>query len=168
MRQSLNDLCSLLNEQKSVLESMLLLSQEERRVIISGQAELLEDIVRKEFKELSKINAIEKRRLALHELISKEFGLPLHEISVTSIAERAEPDERVVLKKLQTELSSLLQQHSDINKENRELIEAHFEYSEALMDILVDSEDPLNNFYGDDGKAAAERKKTTGFFDSQA
>jgi hypothetical protein len=52
--------------------------------------------------------------------------------------------------------------------ENRELIKTHMEYSEAVLELLVDSEDPLNNFYGMDGKAAPDKKKTTGFFDKQA
>jgi len=168
MRQVLRDLCDLLNEQKSLLEGMLMLSQEERRIIISGEAEQLEDIVRRELKELSKINAIEKKRLALNEMISAQLGLPLEGLNVSAIAQRAEPDERDVILKLQTEFSSLLRQHTEINLENRELIKAHFEYTDAIMDLLVGSEDPLNNFYGVDGKAAPERKKSTGFFDSRA
>ena len=168
MRPSLANLCDLLNEQKGVLGAMLELSQEERRVIISGEAELLEDIVRREFKELSKLNAIEKKRMALHGELSSEFGVSAQELNVSMIAQFAEPDERDIIKNLQNELTALLKQHADLNMENRELIEAHFEYTEALMEILVDSEDPLNNFYGGDGKAAPERKKATAFFDSRA
>ena len=104
----------------------------------------------------------------MHEKISTEFGLHARELNVTSIAERAEPDERETIKRLQKELTALLTQHTDMNAENRELIKAHFEYTEALMDIMVGSEDPLNNFYGGDGKASPERKKATGFFDSRA
>jgi len=33
---------------------------------------------------------------------------------------------------------------------------------------MVGSEDPLNNMYGGDGKAAADRKKSTGFYDGHA
>ena len=168
MRQVLNDLCDLLNEQKVVLESMLKLSQEERRVIVGGEAELLEDIVRSEFKELSKLNAIEKKRVKLHELISAELGLPAKGLNVSSIVERADPDERGVIVNLQTELTALLKQHTALNMENRELIKAHLEYSDAVLDLMVDSEDPLNNFYSNDGKATPDRKKATGLFDGRA
>ena len=168
MRLLLTDLCELLTEQKSTLERMLDLSLEERKVIISDDAERLEEIVRLELKELSKLNAIEKKRMALLKSISVEFGLPVHELNISSIAGHAEPDEREAIKRLQTELTALLKQHTDLNIENRELIEAHFEYTDAIMEILVDSEDPLNNFYGGDGRAAPERKKTTGFFDGRA
>ena len=168
MRPVLTDLCGLLNEHKSVLDDMLMLSQEEQRIIISGEAELLEDIVRREFKKLSQLNAIEKKRMELREKISAELGLSVQELNVSSIVERAEPDEREIIIKLQTELTSLLKLQIDINTENRELIEAHFEYTDTLMDLVAGSDDPLNNFYGGDGKTAPEKKKATVFIDSRA
>jgi flagellar biosynthesis/type III secretory pathway chaperone len=82
--------------------------------------------------------------------------------------QHAEPDELDVIVKLQLELVALIEQHSNINMENRELIKAHLEYSEAMLELMVDSEDPLNNFYGGDGRVVADRKKTTGFFNSHA
>ena len=168
MRPLIEDLIALLSEQKGVLKEMLRLSQEEQRVIINGEAESLEGIIRAELKELSKLNAIEKKRMALHETISGEFGLTEKELNVSSIAERAAPDEREAIKQMQVELTGLINRHTELNKENRELIKAHIEYSDVMLNLMVDSEDPLNNFYGDDGKAAPERKKTTGFFDSHA
>jgi len=168
LRQVLEELAGLLREQKSVLSNMLKLSREERRIIINAETEKLENIVRLELRELSKLNAIEKKRAALHRTIAVELGLPDNNVTVSAIAGRAEADERDVIVKLQTELTALIGQHEEINMENRGLIRAHLEYSEAMLDLMVDSEDPLNNFYGGDGKAAAEKRKTTGFFDSRA
>ena len=168
MRQVLRDLCDLLGEQKCVLEDMLRLSEEERVVIMSGEAEKLEGIVRLELKALSKLGAIEKKRIALHSAISAELQLSDGDMNVSAIAQRAQPDERVEIRKLQNELIDLISKHTAINNENRELIAAHMEYSEMMMELMVDSEDPLNNFYGDDGKATPEKKKTTGFFDGRA
>ena len=168
MRQSLEDLYSLLLDQKQLLELLLELSLEERRIIISGEAAKLEEVVVKEMRALSKLNAIEKKRLALHPVIAGEVGLTKDDLTVSDIAQRADPDERATLKNIQVELTTLLKQHKDLNTENRELIEAHFEYTDAVLDLIVDFEDPLNNFYGEDGKAAPDRKKTTGFFDGHA
>jgi len=165
MRQELFD---LLLEQKSVLTNMLELSREERRIILSNDIGELESIVRLELRELSKLGAIEKKRLALHKDIAAEFGLPEKDLTVSAIAQRAQPDDREAIIKLQTELMDLINQHTDVNMENRELIKAHLEYSEAMLELMVDSEDPLNNFYGGDGKAASERKKSTGFFNGHA
>jgi flagellar biosynthesis/type III secretory pathway chaperone len=165
---SLRELLTLLHEQKRVLETLLELSREERQVIVDGEAGKLENIVRLELRELSKLGAIEKKRAALHKTISVEFNLPEGDVTVSAIAERAEPKGRENIKKLQTELTDLIGKHTTMNMENRELIKAHLEYSEAMLELMVDTEDPLNNFYGGDGKAAPERKRTTGFFDSHA
>lgn len=168
MRQALEDLYGLLLEQKALLEILLELSREERRIIISGEASKLEGVVISEMRELAKLNAIEKKRLALHPTLAAELNLTENDLTVSDIAEHAEPDERVILKNMQVELTTLLKQHKDLNIENRELIEAHFEYTDAILDLIVDFEDPLNNFYGEDGKTTADRKKTTGFFDGRA
>ena len=168
MRQVLGDLCALLTDQKSVLEAMLELSREERQVIINGESEKLENIVRQEFRELSKLGAIEKKRVALHKEIAAEIGTPAQDLTVSVIADKAEPDEREKIVRLQKELSGIISQHSMLNMENRELIKAHLEYSETMLDLMIGTEDPLNNFYGVDGKAAPEKKRITGLFDSHA
>jgi len=168
LRQVLIELIDLLREQKDALSNMLVLSRNERMIIINGETEKLENVVRLEFRELSKLGAIEKRRAALHTVIASEFNLPADNVTVSAIAGRAEPDEREAITKLQTELSALIKQHADINMENRELVKAHLEYTEAMLELMVDSEDPLNNFYGGDGRAATERRKTTGFFNGHA
>ena len=168
MRQVLEELFDLLCQQKSLLESLLELSYEERRVLVSNEIDKLEEIVKLELRQLSKLGAIEKKRTALYPAISKEFGLNEGDISVSAIAARALPDEGEKIRKLQAELTDLLKQHSELNAENRELIKAHQDYSDAVLELMVDSEDPLNNFYSGDGRAAPERKKTTGFFDGHA
>jgi len=168
MRQVLGELMELLGEQKAVISNMLELSREERRIIMDGEAGELEGVVRRELKELSKLGAIEKKRAALHKDIAAELGLQENHVTVSAIAQRADPDEREAITKLQTELTDLIGRHTDINMENRELIKAHLEYSEAMLELLVDSEDPLNNFYGGDGRAAPDRKKSTGFFNGHA
>jgi len=164
----MDDLCALLLEQKAVLGKMLELSTEEREIIIHGESSKLEEIVRLELRELSKLGSIEKRRLALHKSIAAEFGLTEKNITVSAIAERADPDESERITQLQEELTGLISRHTAINNENRELIKAHMEYSETMLELMVGSEDPLNNLYGGDGKSAPDRKKTTGFFDGQA
>jgi len=164
----MEDLCVLLLEQKNVLERMMELSREERRIIISGESSKLEDIVRQELRELSKLGGIEKKRIALHKTIASEFGLPEKQLTVSAIAERAQPDERRKITELQKDLTAIISQHTALNMENRELIKAHIEYSETVLELMVGAEDPLNNFYGGDGRSAPDKKKTTGFFDGHA
>jgi len=165
MRQSLTDLCAILQEQKAVLKNMLELAKEERQIIIGGESDKLENVIRLELKELNKLGAIEKRRTELHQTIASEFAIPESELTVTKIAENAQPDERAAIRKLQEELTPLIAEHTAINKENRGLIEAHIEYSQTMLELMVGVEDPLNNMYGGDGRESPNRKKSTGLFD---
>ena len=168
MRQTLVDLCSLLQEQKEVLTNMLALAKEERQIIINGESDKLEPVIRLELKELNKLGAVEKKRLALHTVIAAELGIEDDDITVSLIAECAWPEERDAIRKLQTELMPLIEEHTAVNMENRELIKSHLEYSETMLDLMVESEDPLNNMYGGDGRAAPDRKKTKGLYDGHA
>lgn len=168
MRQILSELLELLTEQKTVLENLIRLSGEERQIIIKGEPENLEGVVRAELKELSKLGAIEKKRTALHPAISEELGITGGDITVSAIASSAMPDERESIRMLQTELTQLIDRHAKLNLENRELLKEHLEYTESVLELLVDPEDPLNNFYGGDGKAVQEKKRSTGFFDKHA
>jgi len=168
MRQILTDLCELLQEQKIVLERMLELSKEERGIIIDGETERLEGVIRLELKELSKLGAAEKRRMALHKVIAAEMGITDDDITVSKITDKANEDERDTIRDLQKEIMTIIDEHTALNKENRELIKAHMEYSEKMLDMMVGEEDPLNNLYSIDGSEAPERKRTTGFFDGHA
>ena len=167
MRQTLTDLCNLLQEQKEVLGNMLELAKEERRIIIGGESDKLENVIRLELKELNRLGAIEKKRLALHSIIAAQLAID-GDITVSKIAEKAQPEERSVIQKLQKELMPLIEEHAAVNIENRELIKAHMEYSETMLELMVDSEDPLNNMYGGDGRATPDKKKSTGFYDGHA
>ena len=168
MRETLANLCDLLREQRVVLRNMLELAKEERHIIIEGESDKLENVIRLELKELNKLGSIEKKRLALHEDIALELNLQGEEITVSKIAENATPEEREIIRELQKELTAIIAEHSSINKENRELIKSHLEYSDTMLELMVGSEDPLNNMYGGDGKAAPDRKKATGFYDGHA
>jgi flagellar biosynthesis/type III secretory pathway chaperone len=168
MRQFLIDLVSLLEQQKAALKILLDLSDQERRILVEGKSHLLEDIIRRELKELSKINALEKKRKAMHEDLALAFGLDEEEITISAIAERSDEDERQVIVALQQELTELLRHHTELNKENRELIKAHLDYTDMMLQTAAPHEDPLNNFYGGDGKTAQGGKRNTGFFDGQA
>ena len=167
MRPILDSLQKLLLEQKTMLEELLALSLEERQTIINGEADKLEDVVRREFKGLSKLGSLEKKRLTLNKDISEEFDIPESEITVSAIAARAQPNESEALTSLRSELLTLAQKHSEVNNENRELIKSHLEYSEMMLNLMVEADDPLNNYYGGDGRSATDNKKSTGFFDGR-
>ena len=58
---------------------------------------------------------------------------------------------------LQKELDGLLKAQEDINRINRTLLETHLEFTNAMLSVIVGSEDPLNNYYNEDGKAVEKK-----------
>jgi len=158
----------MLIEQKAVLSHMLELSKQERQAISSGDSVELESVVRLQLRELSQLGRIEKRRAALNDAIASELGITGQKLTVSAIALKAKPDERKEIVALQTELTELVHQHNALNLENRELIKEHLEYSEAMIELMTGSDDPLNNFYGANGKATGDRKTSTGLFNRHA
>jgi len=166
MRQTLVDLCTLLQEQKEILGNMLALAKEERNVIIEGKSEKLEEIIRRELSELGKLGGIEKQRLELHKVISRELCIPVdEEITVSKITENAEPDERDAIRKLQMELMPLIEEHAAVNMENRELVKSHLEYSNTMLELMIGSGESSGCTYDGEGKAAPESINAAGLYD---
>ncbi|MCL2151620.1 MAG: flagellar protein FlgN [Oscillospiraceae bacterium] len=168
MKQVFEELIALLNDQKAALSSMLELSREKQLTIVSDDTGKLENIVRQELRQLSKLGALDRKRAGFVKGITEELDMRENDVTVSAITRLVEPNEREAIIKLQTELVDLIEQHSNINAENRELIKARLEYSEAMLELMVDPEDPLNNFYGGDGKADMDKKRTTSFFNGHA
>jgi len=168
MRQTILDLCSILHDEKVIVADLLELAKEEREIVVAGESAKLEDVIRLQIKQINKLGALEKKRTEINKNISKETGLPEKGITITAILETATQNERAKLEPLQKQLTAMVEQHAAINEENRELIKSHLEYSETMLELMAGAEDPLNNMYGGDGKAAVERRKSTGFIDGHA
>jgi len=168
MRQTILDLCSVLQDEKTIVKGLLELAKEERDVIVAGESGKLEAIIKLQIKQLNKLGALEKKRTEINKTISEESSIPESQITITTILETSDPNERVKLSNLQNQITALIAEHTALNAENRELIKSHIEYSDTMLELMVGAEDPLNNMYGGDGKAATERKKSTGFYDGHA
>jgi flagellar biosynthesis/type III secretory pathway chaperone len=157
----------LLTELLSALDDILRLSREKRRCIIENDTIGLETVVSLEVRALNKIRAYEKKRVAFMPELAAFLELPARKINVTTLTEKASPQDSEALDKLRNEIKLRYAEIKKLNEESKSLIEAHLEYTETMMNLMVDSEDPLNNFYSGDGTADTDKKKMTGFFDRQ-
>lgn len=167
MRQELKAMHDLLLEQKSVQRQLLELSYEKNQVIIRGDTERLSEITGLEQRGVVKLRNLSKKHAKLLPALAGLLEIPENEINLSRILEKATAQEYEAFFLLQRELSGLYSSQLEINKLNAELLETHLEYTDNMLGALVGDEDPLNNFYGVDGRADSERKKSTGFFDRQ-
>ena len=160
-------LVALLEEYRDVLQSLLDLSYEKRQTIIEAKTERLSEIVQAELRVLSEMKSLEKRRLTLVNEIAPEFGVPASELTVSRIADGAEYEQANRLRALLVEMDAIVGSQVQLNSANKELLDAHLEYSEVMLNLMIDSADPLNNFYSEDGSTEGDKKIGIGLFDRQ-
>ena len=167
MKDLLEQLRLLLEEQQQIQQQLLDLSHEKKRVIIENKTERLGEIVQLELRQLAALNALEKRRLKLLLQLSPFCGVPVSDLTVGMLIERAEEQQREPLRRLQRLLVAMLREQTALNSEIKDLLEAHLEYSEVMLNLMVDSQDPLNNLYSGTGRAEDDIKIGTALFDQK-
>ena len=166
MKQSLEQMINLLREQKELLADMLELSHEMRATIVGVRDKKLDDLVRQERAALRKMNAIQSSVAELLTGLAAKLGLK-GDVTVGGIVSRVPEAEGSAIKLLQEELKEMLYEFVELSGENQELIDAHFDNMDAVLN-LIEGDDQLNNFYGGDGNYASEKASASGIFDNQA
>lgn len=167
MRQEFLELQKLLMEQRVVLQELLELSYEKRQIVIGGDVERLSEITSGLQRGVAKLRNLERKQTKLLPGIAKLLKISADKLSLSGILPLVAADEREALSALRDDLIDLASSQVEINKINRELIETHLEYADAVIDAMLGEEDPINNFYESDGQSSPDKKKATGFFDQQ-
>lgn len=167
MHSALEGIIAQLQEQKQVLEQLLALSHEKREVIIAGNTDRLTEIVQLELRSLSTIRHIERGREQRVAELSAVSGVPAETLTISALIELAQGEQRLQLKRLQVELVQLLGAQMTINRLNAQLLETQLEFSNVMLNLLVGTDDPLNNIYSGDGLAAGGMRANVGLFDRQ-
>ncbi|MDR0952175.1 MAG: flagellar protein FlgN [Oscillospiraceae bacterium] len=167
MRQEIKEVYELLQAQKEIQTELLKLGHLKRRAIVRADTGKLTDIVGREQFYVSKMNSLERKRTKLmpelSALVSRRGGT----MTLGELIDSAQPEEREALNRLGRELRLMLFEQLELNSINSKLLEDHLCYAETMISAAVGREDPLNNFYGGDGRCADDRPRKTGFFDRQ-
>ena len=168
LRHSIKKLEDLLREKNELFAEVLNLASKLRENIVAGNVQQADDIVRQKRKTLRKISAAEKSLIVnLLEVIA-ELELKEDVKTLSEVIEKLEPLERSVIEPLYNELKTNIREFDLLNKDNEEFFALRLDYSEAILELMVAEEDPLNNLYGESGGSEADRKKAAGLFSRQA
>ena len=167
MRQSIEKLINALREQNGYLGEILKHSHEVRAIIVDMNVDQLGIAVSKERAAIRKMRTAEKNLIDLLPVLAAELGFSANNITLNGIIDSLRPDERSAVLPLRDELIDAIYEISELNSENLEYINTRLDHSQYVVDMLVAEEDPLNNFYRNDGYYKAEQKKS-GFYDTQA
>ncbi|NLO47750.1 MAG: flagellar protein FlgN [Clostridiales bacterium] len=168
MQNALDNMITLLSEQNRIQKELLGLSYEKRRAVLNNQTDLINRVVQKEFMFLTAAQALEKKREQALSVLSKHFGIPESEITVTVIIERTSGELQRKFTAVQKELSAVIKTQAELNRLNQDLLKTQLEYTDMMLNLLVGPEDPLNNFYDDNGKMSEQTpRKKAGLIDRQ-
>ena len=168
MKETLTATLALLEEQRLVQERLLALSEEKQQVILRNDTERLREIVAEEYQLLGRMKTIEKRRLSQAEAFARETGVPVEDVTVSLLSDHAEGEDRKHLLGLQAALLKLLTELRRLNELNHGLLETQLQYTGLMLSAIGDTADPLNNFYGTDGKSSsADIRSGSGLFDTE-
>lgn len=168
MENSFEEMYSFLLELKQVQKKLLDLSYNKRNAAYENNIEKLNEIVVQEMKYLSELKSLDGKREKLQKKLSGLMMIPESEITVSTLINRAGRSMKERFTIIQKELNGMQMAQKEINAQNKELLETQLDYTNAMLNIIVDSEDPLNNYYDEEGKASDKKnKKSIGLFDQQ-
>ena len=153
LSQIIDDVYALLLEQKLVQETLYGLALRKRDSVVKNDTDALTLIVNEEYLALSQVNQIEKQRVKAISGIAETVGKPAKDITITDLLEHANERQKPLLASLQRELLEVLTKLKAQNDENGMLVDAQLEYIGVMLSVIAGPEDPLNNFYGENGQA---------------
>lgn len=158
-------LINALEELLDVHGRLLALSEEKSRAILERDTDALNAVVQQEMRLMQQSNAAEKRRGDIAAELGRLLVIPAKAVTLSSLAKAAPPAEGLRLTELGRELTQLLTAQKETNARVRNMLDAHIEYSDMMLNLMVGPEDPLNNLYSAGGVEKKDMRQSPGLFD---
>jgi flagellar biosynthesis/type III secretory pathway chaperone len=152
--------------QKSAYAHILELSKREQTALVASDAQLVNDLVKQVWIELSETSRLEDKRMDLVKRYCSGRGEAYSEQTLSSLISCVDAEAALKLETLKTELHSILKQQSIVNQLNKELLELHFQYISFVIDTVSQQSQPTS-FYGSAGEERVDSMATLGLLDSQ-
>lgn len=150
MHLPLEELISLVKEQKKVYIALLELSHQKRQVLVGTDKSSLDIIVQAEEELLLCIASLEKSRYAVAEQVAAEMGIPVAELTLSNWPE-IDTHKRAQLDVLQTDFKAILAEIDQLNQVNGKLLQVHLDYVRELMKQVTHIRESTS--YDADGEA---------------
>ena len=112
MNSAIERMIAILDRQRQEQCSLLDLAQRKVRAIADGNIDALQVIIDGEQEALVRISAIERDQSACIGELSQELGVPVPDVCMSLLIERAAPEEARRLTALRGELTTLVEQQT--------------------------------------------------------
>ena len=133
METFLNDLISILEEQRGHQAALVELSERKTQAITEGDADGLRGIVEEEKAVLGLIKSVERRQSRCVQQLALALGLPEAQVRMSLIIEKASGAQREALIRLREELTALIDRQIKHNDINMKLLQMNMDYVQFML-----------------------------------
>lgn len=146
----------------SLLDDLADLSEKKKQVVIQGDAEGLEKLLREETGLLARMKQAEEERQRAAMLFAIEKGMPAMGVTIGKLLEACSPSESLLLSRMQKELLEKAESLSRLNDTNRQLLQTQMDIAQYVLESStrptqlgvqysgtgkdLDTQDPVNLF----------------------
>jgi len=132
----------ILNEQLSLHEKLLSLSQEKKDVLINGSLSNLEKIIKQEHKLIQDVRFLEKDRYAMIQQLAEALKIDVNKITISFLIDIVQEDAtKARLTSLKSNLEEVVRELTEVNELNAKLLKQSLEYIQTTMETITDDPD---------------------------
>ena len=149
-------------------QELLALAQRKRDVLIRGDMDALNLIVKEENTLVFRVEKLESERIAFGRLLAARIGVQPEQLTATRVAELAgDEEEKRRMEELSAQLRNVIGELQKINNTNKQLIEQSLQFIRTSIELLTES--PQVPTYGGTGETNAPYAiGRISYFDSKA
>lgn len=159
-------LSAILERTRALHEALLSLAQHKREVVISGQIDRLNELLKEEEQLVDQLEKVEEERLACVRKIIPDVGEE-QPVTISQLLERMDAHDRNVIQEQMKALLHLVEQLKLANEQNQELVQESLNFTQHTLNVLTAN--PTEDYlYTPKQSAADANSRTSGLFDRKA
>ncbi len=170
MASLIDELINVLEEECSIYQQLIPISNEKTQVIVKNDLASLQDITSKEQMAIGSINSLERKRDQIMVNIRTVINRKTGEFTLNTLIGLMEkqPKEQRALSTIHDNLKSTIQRLVEINNRNKSLIQQSLEMIEFNMNFIQSTRmSPGNNTYTKGASQYEALASRTGMFDAK-
>ncbi|WP_251554713.1 flagellar protein FlgN [Neobacillus muris] len=142
--EDLNQLTQLLERMIEVHTRLLDLAKEKRGVLVAGDIQDIQSLLFRESSCTDEIQKLEQRRKQLVQEYMEQRGMTGHSFTLEEVVKLpAEPSIKARLDLIAKQLRYLVQEISQVNESNQQLIQTSLSYIQYAMSLYVPKEQEI-------------------------
>lgn len=161
MYKNVQAILDILNGEIAFYKKLLKLSKDKQKIIIAGNVNELDKIIKIEQDMILEIGQLEKQRELEADRLCVLLGLKRESLTLSELSRILGASDGALFQNIQKEMKDLLSELKKINDQNGELIKQSLEYIDFSIDIITSSQLTSSSLYD-------EGSQTKRMFDAKA